>query len=186
MHIITGLLLSKLFASSGQQRKFKGFRGIIEVKHSMPGRIRFCIPVLKMEMEKGHLLEQQLLKAEAIHQIKVNPLLGSLLIVYDAEKLDEVTLTGVLAKLLGLEKELEKTPRSVLGQELSKVLKSANTTIYERTDGLLDLNSAIALGFFSMGIWSLIRRSSLLPAGISLLYWAYNSSMQSFDESTLK
>ncbi len=178
MHILTGLLLSRLFAGAGKPRKFKGFRGIVEIKHTIPGRVRFFIPVLKMDMEKGQLLERQLLKAAAISQIKVNSLLGTLLIVYDADKLDEMTLTGVLAKLLGLEKELEKTPQSILGQEVSKLLKSANSSVYEQTEGLLDLNTAITLTFLSLGIWTIVRGPSILPAGISLVYWAYNNSMK--------
>ncbi len=178
MHIITGLLLSKLFAGSGKQGKFRGFRGIVEIRHAIPGRIRFYIPALKMDMEKGKLLEQQLLKADAIDQVKVNPLLGTVLIKYKSDKIDEMTLTGVLAKLLGLEKELDKTPRSILGQEVSKVLKSANSSVYEQTDGLLDLNTAITLSFLSLGIWSILTKPYILPAGISLVYWAYNNSIK--------
>jgi hypothetical protein len=181
MHILTGLLLSKLFAGSGKARKFKGFRGIIEIKHTIPGRIRFHIPLLKMDIAKGQLLEKQLLKAAAISQIHVNPLLGSVLIVYDVNKLDEVTLTGVLAKLLGLEKELEKAPKSLVGEEVSKVLKSANSSIYEQTDGLLDLNTTITITFLSLGIWSIIKGPSILPAGISLVYWAYNNSIKQLE-----
>lgn len=45
------------------------------------------------------------------------------------------------------------------------------------TIGLLDLNTAISLTFLSMGIWPIIRSPSFLPAGISLVYWAYNNSM---------
>ncbi len=178
MHILTGLLLSKLFTGSGKPRRFKGFRGIVEIKHAIPGRVRYYIPTLKMNMEKGQMLEQQLQKAAAIKQIKVNTLLGTVIVLYDPGKIDEVTLTGVLARLLGLDKELEKTPRSLIGKEVSQVLKSANSSIYEQTDGWLDLNSAITVTFLSLGLWSIVRRPSILPAGISLLYWAYNNSLK--------
>lgn len=181
MHIFTGLLLSKLFSGTGKPGKFKGFRGIVEIKHSIPGRVRFHIPILKMDVDKGKLLEQQLMKASAISEIKVNSLLGSLLIVYESDKIDEVTLTGVLAKLLGLEKELEKPPRSILEQEVGRILQSANKSIYEQTEGLLNLNSAITLTFLSLGIWSLVRNPSVLPAGISLVYWAYTNSLRQLE-----
>ncbi len=181
MHIITGLLLSKIFAGSGKTKSFKGFRGIVEVKHAIPGRVRFHIPVLKMNLEKGEMLQQQLLNAAAIKELSISPILGTVLVRYDERKIDVMTLTGVLAKLLGLEKELEKTPKSLMGQEVNKVLKSANSSIYEQTDGLLDLNTAISLTFLSMGIWSIIRSPSILPAGISLVYWAYNNSMMKME-----
>lgn len=183
MHIITGLLLSKLFTGSGKTKSFKGFHGIVEVKHAIPGRVRFYIPVLKMDMGKGKTLEQQLLKAAAIKELKFSPMLGTLLIHYDEGKIDLITLTGVLAKLLGLEKELEKTPKSIMGLEVARVLKSANSAIYEQTDGLLDLNTAVSLAFLSMGILSMVRNPSVLPAGISLVYWAYNISMMKMGQN---
>lgn len=181
MHILTGLLLSRLFTRSGEAKKFRGFRGVIEVRHAIPGRVRFHVPALKMNVEKGRLLEQQLLKAAAIKEIRVNHLLGTVLVVFDAGKIDVMTLTGVFAKLLGLEKELEKPPESIVGQEVARVLKSANSSIYEQTDGMLDLNTAITLAFLSLGIWSIVRNPSILPAGISLVYWAYNNSMKQLE-----
>ncbi len=181
MHILTGLLLSKLFSGSGKSKIFRGFRGIVEIKHAIPGRVRFHIPILKQNKEKGRLLEQQLLKAEAIREVQVNPLLGTVLIIHEEAKIDNVTLTGVLAKLLGLEKELEKTPKSLVGKELSKIIKSANSSVYQQTDGVLDLNSVVTLTFLSLGIWSITRNPSILPAGISLVYWAYNNSLKQLD-----
>lgn len=182
MHIITGLLLSKLFSGSGKPRKFKGFRGIVEVKHTIPGRVRFEIPVLKMDIKKGKMLQQQLQKAAAIKELTINPVLGTVLVTYDEEKIDVMTLTGVMARLLGLEKELDASPKSLMGQEVAKVLKSANSSIYEQTNGLLDLNTAISLTFLSMGIWSIFRNPTILPAGISLVYWAYNNSMMKTEQ----
>lgn len=173
--------MSKLLSGAGKPRTFRGFRGIVEIKHAIPGRVRYYIPFLRNDIEKGQMLEQQLLKASAIKEININPLLGTVLVVYEAGKINEVTLTGVLAKLLGLEKELEKTPRSLIGKELNKVLKSANSTVYEQTDGLLDLNSAITLAFLSLGLWSIARKPSILPAGVSLVYWAYNNSLKQLD-----
>jgi len=175
MHILTGLLLSRLFASKGPKKTFRGFRGIVEIRHSIPGRVRFHVPVLKKNIEKGAMLEKELKKAAAIRQISVNPLLGSVLVVYDPEKINEVTLTAVLAKLLGLEKEMEKPPRSVIGQQMAKFIKSANSSVYEQTDGLMDLNAAITVSFLSLGVWSLLRNPRVLPAGVSMIYWAYNN-----------
>ena len=55
------------------------------------------------------MLQQQLLKAAAIKELSISPMPGTVLVRYDERKIDVMTLTGVLAKLLGLEKELEKT-----------------------------------------------------------------------------
>ena len=177
MHILTGLLLSKLFASSGKPRTFKGFRGVVEIKHTIPGRVRFHISVLKTDSGKGLLLERQLLQAGAIKQVKVSPIANTVLITYDENEIDVMTLTGVLIKLLGLEDNLERTPKSLLGEEVSKLLKSTNSSIYEQTNGILDLSTTITLTFLSFGIWSIIKNPSVFPNGINLIYWAYRNSL---------
>ena len=177
MYILMGLLLSKLFANLGKPLFFKGFSGVVEIKHSIPGRVRFHSPVLKTDSDNGLLLERQLLQAGAIKEVKVSPITSTVVITYDEDKIDIMTLTAVLIKLLGLEKNLEKTPKSLVGAEVSKLLKSANRSIYEQTNGTLDLNTTITLTFLSFGIWSIIKNPSVFPNGINLMYWAYKNSL---------
>lgn len=176
MHIITGILVSALLG--GKKKKgFRGFRGLVEVLHSLPGRVRFSVPSIRDNEDACHQLEKQLLNAEAIHQIRINPLTGTILILFNPEKIDLATLTGVLVKLLGLEEAIEEPPESFLGKEITAVLDSLSRSIYESTNGMADLNSLVTTTFLSMGLYALFRGSRALPAGISLLFWAYNTSM---------
>ena len=176
MHIITGIIVSALLG--GKKKKgFRGFRGVVEVLHSIHGRVRFFVPSLKNNQEACDQLEKQLLNAEAIHQLRINPLTGSILMLFDPEKIDLATLTGVLVKLLGLEEAVEERPESFLGKEISAVLDSLNRSIFESTNGMADLNSLVTTTFLSMGFYALLRGSRSLPAGLSLLFWAYNTSM---------
>lgn len=178
MHIITGLLLSGLFSGKKGQNVFRGFRGLVEIRHQTPGRIRFFIPLLKQNAEKGHVLEQQLTKADAIHKVQTTQLTGSLLIEFDHSKLSPETLTGVLIKLLGFEAEAEKPMPSVAAKELKRILDAANRTVSDKTEGVLDLNSFVTLAFLSLGVWSLVRNPNIMPSGVSLLYWAYNNAIK--------
>lgn len=178
MHIITGLLLSGLFRKRKKSNAFKGFKGIVEIMHIIPGRIRFRIPLLKNNMELCRTLEQQLNQAGSISHIQSNRHTGTLLVIFDRDKIDPATLTGVLVKLTGQEKEVEQMPQSVAGKELSKLIRSLNSSVYTHSDGFFDLNSMISLVFLSLGLWTVIRRPSVLPAGISLVYWAYNNTMR--------
>lgn len=177
MHIFTLMLVSKLL-SGKSKRQFKGFKGIVEVKHAIPGRIRFFIPLLKNNPEGCDKLQKQLVKADVIKEISINALTGSLLIIYDKSGTDEATLTGVVVKLLGLEDQVEKSPLSNIGKEINQVMKSLNTSIYEYSNGMVDLNNLITLSFLSMGAYSLIRNPRMLPSGLSLLYWAYNNAQK--------
>ncbi len=178
MHIITGIIVSALLSGKKKKKGFRGFRGVVEVLHSIPGRVRFSVPSIRDNEDACHQLEKQLLKADAIQQIRVNPLTGTILILFNPEKIDLATLTGVLVKLLGLEEAIEERPESFLGKEITAVLDSLNRSIYESTNGMADLNSMVATTFLSMGLFALLRGSRALPAGISLLFWAYNTSMQ--------
>ncbi len=181
MHILTGMILSSILTRQKKKNAFRGFRNIVEIRHTIPGRVRFYIPSLKNNTEAGRNLEQQLIKAEPVKQIRINPVAGTLLIIFNPNQIEITTLTGVIVKLLGLEKELEKKQPSLLGKEIFEIVKSANTSLYERSDGLLDLNSLITFSFLSLGVYSLLRSPKVLPAGLSLLYWAYNNSMKNIE-----
>jgi hypothetical protein len=176
MHIITGLILSALLGGN-KKKGFRGFRGVIEVLHSIPSRVRFYVPSIRDNEEACHQLEKQLLNADAIQQIKINPLTGTILIMYYQEQIDVATLTGVLVKLLELEEAIEERPESLLGKEITAVLDAINRSIYESTNGMADLNSLVTTTFLTMGLYALLRGSRALPAGLSLLFWAYNTSM---------
>lgn len=157
---------------------FRGFRGLVEIRHQIPGRIRFFIPLLKTDAEKGKILEQQLVKADAIHRVQTSSLTGSLLMEFDHSQITPETLTGVLIKLLGLEAEAEKPLPSLAAKELKRFMDAGNRAVIDRTDGVLDLNSFVTLAFLSLGVWSLVRNPNIMPTGISLLYWAYNNAIK--------
>lgn len=174
MHILTIMLLSRLLKGK-QNKPFKGFREVVEIKHAFPGRIRFYVPTLKNNPEACLSLKEQLSKAEVISELVVNPVTGSLLIVYQPDATEETTLTGVVIKLLGLEKEVEKEPQPMLGKELTGMVKSLNTSIYEYSDGLMDLSDLVTISFFSLGAYSMLRNPRMLPSGLSMIYWAYRT-----------
>ena len=137
---------------------------MVEVLHSIPGRVRYFVPSLKNNQEACDQLEKQLLNADAIHQLRINPLTGTVLMLFDPEKIDLATLTGVLVKLLGLEEAVEERPESFLGKEIAVVLDSLNRSIFESTNGMADLNSLVTTTFLSMGLYALLRGSRALPA----------------------
>jgi hypothetical protein len=175
--MLTLMLISKLLSGKAKPQ-FKGFKGVVEIKHAIPGRIRFFIPILKNNPEGCDKLQKQLVKADVIREIKINPVIGSLLMIYDKDGTDEATLTGVVAKLLGLEDQIDQSPLSSIGKEIKQVMKSLNTSVYEYSNGVVDLNNLITLGFFSLGAYSLLRNPRTLPSGLSLLYWAYNNAQK--------
>lgn len=65
----------------------------IKVSHSIPGRIRFKVSSLKMVKEEcktyEKFLHQALMKLNGIESVEVNAITGSILVVYDVNKLYE-------------------------------------------------------------------------------------------------
>ncbi len=172
MHILAGIILTRLL-SGNNNKGFKGFIGVIEIRHFLSGRVRFFVPVLKNEPEKCQQIKNHLEKASQLKSVVANPITGSLLIEFDNEKIDIETITGVVVKILGLEETISKTPKSLVTKELKSIFKSMNTGIYEYTKGMMDLNSVITTSFLSLGIYALISKRNFMPSGLSLLYWTY-------------
>lgn len=172
MHIITGLLITKLLTGNFKEKGFKGFIGVIEIVHSISGRVRFFIPALKNEPEKCLQLKKQLEKASAFKMVSSNPVSGSLIIEFDPEKIDIQTITGAIIKVLGLEEAIESTPKSFMSKELKNIYSSLNTGVYEYSNGIMDLNSLLTTSFLTLGFYSFFRNRSVVPSGLSLFYWA--------------
>lgn len=172
MHILTGLLITKLLTGKLKEKGFKGFIGVIEIAHSTSGRVRFLIPTLKNEPEKCRQLNKQLEKASAFKTVSSNPVTGSLVIGFDPEKIEIQTITGAIIKILGLEEAIERTPKSFMSKELKNIFSSLNTGVYEYSNGIMDLNSLLTTSFLTLGLYSVFRNRSVVPSGLSLLYWA--------------
>jgi hypothetical protein len=121
------------------------FRGILEVKHAVPGRFRLCIPFLKDNEELKAAFLNEVNKIELIKNVEINTLTASLIISYDTSQIEPQLLLAVIIKLLGLEEEITKEPTSLLKGELKNIKDSINMAIYNKSNGLLDGNSLIVL-----------------------------------------
>lgn len=164
--------MSKLLSGSMNQQ-FRGFKNIVEIKHQMKGRVRFFVPVLKNNKNQILKIKEQLEKASQIDKIQVNDLTGSIVVWFNTDQLNLETLTGVVVKLCGLEDEVQKKPVSFVNKEFKAVLDSADRAIYEKSNGIMDLNSLVTTSFLSLAVMSILKSNLALPSGISLLYWSY-------------
>ncbi|MDJ0766824.1 MAG: hypothetical protein QNJ97_27875 [Myxococcota bacterium] len=180
MHIITGLLLAGLFGKSRQGEPgdhLPRFRtGPIRVAHALPGRIRFLVPSLKRAPEEHLSALSPLEKINGIGQVRTCPISGSILVEYQKDLLDPVLIFGAVARLLGLDAELEKTPQPALTRELRSVESSLNRAVFDKTLGTLDLRSATALALLIAGGMKVFRDGwASFPAGFTLLWWGLHA-----------
>ena len=168
---IIGDLMSKNDFTKKNKSNLPSFKGVLEIKHSINGRIRFYIPMLNNNEEAKEPLIGQLSRVSAIKVVEVNTITNSLLVVYDEKAVDPAVLIGVIAKLLGLEESLTKKPEALVTRELKNMKEAVNMAVYEKTSGLLDIKSIITILLVVSG-FVIVRRNPLsLPNGYTLLRW---------------
>lgn len=167
------LAVKNLLARDGDNKRhgLPSFVGVAEVRSFIPGRMRLFIPRLKRNASQCQHLQDSLARVQSVRHYEINPVCGSVLIVYDVQAVDPRILLGAIIKLLGLEQEAEN-PRSRIGKELAFFMKSLNGAIMEKTRGLLDLDSALLLLLAGMGSYKAFVRKTGGPSGITYLWWA--------------
>jgi hypothetical protein len=176
MHMLVGLLLTRFLKHAHSKSGFlPHIRGKFEVIHTLPGRIRFRIPMLEgQDPEVIDSVEKELKRLPEINRVVLNPISGSLVLDYNDEEIKASIICGILLKLLGLEDDLDDQPQSLAQKELNLIGTSLNRQVYNSSAGIFDLTSALALTIFALGLYKIIvQRDRNTPSGFSLLWWAY-------------
>ena len=108
-----------------------------------------------------------------ITEISINPYIGTILIKYEEETIQPMLIIGIILKVLGLEDEAHNENRSLVTKESIDILDSLSHTIYEKTNGILDLKSSVMLLLGTYAVYDIKTRPGVRPAGITCLWWLY-------------
>ena len=92
--------------------KLPSFRGVAEVRSSLPGRMRLYVPAVTQEPALTGQMVQQMESTGVIHQVKAEPRTGSVLICYDESKVQAPVVLGAMMKLMGLDGKVKTAPAS--------------------------------------------------------------------------
>jgi hypothetical protein len=173
MHIITGLLIARLLGKRGASSLVPLLKsGPVRTAHSMPGRVRFVVPSLVGDEQRGTALREKVESLPGIRAVEVSPVTGSVLISYREEAVQAELLFAAVVRLLGLEAELERPPKPVVVEELRSIMDSLNRVVYDRTGGLLDFKSALLIVLAGVGARQLFAEGAkAMPAGFTLIWW---------------
>ena len=188
MHIITGLIMASLLKRGKEDGTTASplLRLVSPVRtvHLLPGRARFEVKRLQGDMPAVEKLTDALTRVEAVEEVRVSPVTGSVLLQFDPDRISADLLVAAIIKVLQLEGELDRTPSSVVGRELREISHALNRSVYDRTGGILDLRTAVFLTLGVLGTTRLWSQSGLsLPAGFTLLWWAGNGLLGRRGES---
>jgi len=181
MHILTGMIITALLrrrkksgAAASDLPRFK--TGPIRVAHSLPGRVRFQVPSLVGNAEGKKLVAEKLTGLDGVQQVAISNISGSVVIRFDEHSIRPALLFAAIARLLGLEEEMDRPATPRLTREVSDLGASVNRAVYEQTGGLIDLWTGLLLVLGGLGIRKMMAegvRSS--PAGMTLLWWSLTS-----------
>lgn len=149
------------------------FVGVVEVKHSIKGRIRYRIPKLKGDNTLAEYITGQLSKVKFINNVEANAITGSLLINYDYGQIDPNMLTAAIVKLLNLEVEINKKKDALVTRELSNMKEVLNLAIYNKTKGILDIKSIYLIIIMVFAIRGIRTAPKMIPNGYTMARWAY-------------
>jgi copper chaperone CopZ len=181
MHIITGLIVSsllgkRLFGARSPRNFTLSFRGIIETRHLLSGRVRYRVPKLINNPQAKSEVEETIAGVEGITEVRANTVTGSVLVTFRQEKIDYRLILAALAKVLELDKAISETPHSRLAEGLDDLGGGLNRAVYEYSGGLVDVKTLLPLGLAGVGLYSLVRSRNLaLPGAFTLLWWAYQA-----------
>jgi len=156
------------------KKPMPSFKDIIEIKHFIPGRIRYKIPHLIGNEKELKNLKKLLKSFDNIQKIEGSTITGSVLITY--EKIEPSLITGILIHILNLKEAIDKPVTGRIHREFSSIISSLNRAIYEQSHGLLDINTITSLTLGTLGVTSLIRNPVKAPGAWTLLWWFYNTS----------
>jgi Heavy metal associated domain 2 len=161
----------------------------IRVVHAIPGRIRLKIPRLKENPALAREVQERLSAVQEVQRAEVNPVTGSVLVLYDrtaVESLDSLLslaewfsslfpdfefseIEGWLGSTNG---EGAATP---LAERLSAVLGSLNAKVGETTGGV-DFKLLLPLILFLLGMRGLlIAGKGVYPTWYDLLWFAFGT-----------
>lgn len=173
MHIITGMLIAGLLGKGKAASLLPMLQsGPVQTDHATPGRVRFRIPSLSGNSRDADLIREKLSTLRGVESVDVNPVTGSVLVLYREEQVRPDLLFAAIVRLLGLEDELVQTPSPTLVKELRSMLDSLNRVVYDRTGGLVDFSSALMIALVVAGTSKLFTDGkNAVPGGFTLLWW---------------
>lgn len=176
--ITSGLLVHK--RKENQNNKLPNFRGILEIKHYIPGRLRLNCNFIKQNHNSAKILIDTCTQITGINKVIVNESIGSILVEYDFNILEPVLIMGILLKVLGLESQVKQNPNSLVNKEIINITDSLNRATYEKSNGIIDLKSLVMLLIGGYAMYDIKARPEIRPCGYTCLWWVYSSLIDKF------
>jgi hypothetical protein len=163
--------------------------GGIKVVHAIPGRVRVKMARLKENPAEAREVQGHLSAVQGIQRVEVNPITGSVLILYDRTAFDSLeSLLSLAAHLSPLFPDLDfsglqdwLTSANTNGnappvaERLGSFFGGLNVKVSETTGGV-DLKFLLPLTLFLLGVRAvMVAGKGVFPTWYDLLWFAFGS-----------
>lgn len=152
--------------------KLPSFRGVVEVRSSLPGRMRLTIPALSADSARAEDMKRQLAATGVVREIRIEPRIASLLICYDETQVEAAVLEGAVIRLMGLEERIKSGAPCLAESGLTALLRAVDESVMALTGGVLNAKTLAACAMGAAGLRSLSRYGWGVPGAMTLLWWA--------------
>ncbi len=152
--------------------KLPSFRGVAEVRSSLPGRLRLNVPDVSANMEQAEQMKSRLEGTGVIRSVAVEPRTGSVLICYDEKAVQGAVVLGAVIKLMGLDESVRRPPVSKAFEGMQTLFGAVNAGILDATDGMLDASTLAAGALTLAALHSKMKSGWAMPGAMTLLWWA--------------
>lgn len=176
-YVMLAAAAALLTTSKGNARnklKLPSFRGVIEVRASIPGRIRFFIPAVADREQTAGKMKQQLESTGAVRQVQLNGRTCTALVLYDPAQVEAAVVEGAIIRLMGLDEAVKSRPVSRMETGMRTMWESVNHGVMEATNGLMDARMFAGSALAAAALRSLAVNGATLPGTATLLWWASN------------
>ena len=154
--------------------KLPSFRGVAEVRSSLPGRMRLYVPSVMRDMERAGRMKSQLESTGVIRLVEVQPRTGSVLVRYDEAQVQAPVVLGAVMKLMNLEGRLDAVPVGKLREGMRVLARAVNAGVLDATGGILDAKTVVAAALTVGALRSRAQIGWAVPGAMTLLWWASN------------
>ena len=152
--------------------RLPSFRGLAEVRASLPGRMRLYMPAIAQHWQQAEQMCRQLESTGAVSEVVLNPHTSTVLIRYDERQVEGAVVLGAAMKLMGLDAAAQQEPTSRMESGLKTLFASVNHGVLEATNGLLDARMLAGGVLTVAAVRSMKLYGAAVPGAMTLLWWA--------------
>ncbi len=157
----------------------------IELRHAIPGRVRLRIPAIRRDPDLCREVQRQLAALPVIRRVEVNPVTGSVLLLYDPADSAEMAQLAQ-AMVPGLELDAMPGPRNLdrpdhLGfaapaEAVAEFSRRLNERVAAATGHAADLNFLVPASLVVGGLVRLIASKQVPgPTWYDFLWFAFGT-----------